>query len=102
MPCTRQKINRKKVEAALNTLCPKCGYIIPPAEIRRYDFNTMKSCMWQTFHTHKIRMIARQFLMCWILVDKSDRIFGGSLRGVLSFVSEKPCGGGFRKLPPIH
>jgi predicted RNA-binding Zn-ribbon protein involved in translation (DUF1610 family) len=39
---SKQKINRKKVEAALNTLCPKCGYSIPPAEIRRYDFNTMK------------------------------------------------------------
>ena len=38
----KQKINSEKVEAALNTLCPKCGYVIPPAEIRRYDFDTVK------------------------------------------------------------
>lgn len=39
---SKQKINLEKVQAALNTLCPKCGYVIQPAEIRRYDFNTMK------------------------------------------------------------
>jgi ribosomal protein S27AE len=32
----------EKVQAALNTLCPKCNYSIPPAEIRRVDFETMK------------------------------------------------------------
>jgi ribosomal protein S27AE len=37
----KQKLNREKVQAALNTLCPKCGYSIPPAEIRRVDFDTM-------------------------------------------------------------
>jgi ribosomal protein S27AE len=38
----KQKINREKVEAALNTLCPKCGYSITPAEIRRIDFDKMQ------------------------------------------------------------
>jgi hypothetical protein len=38
---SKQKINRERVQAALNTLCPKCGYSIPPAEIRRVDFDTM-------------------------------------------------------------
>ena len=38
----KQRINREKVQAALSTLCPKCGYSIPPAEIRRVDFDTMK------------------------------------------------------------
>jgi predicted RNA-binding Zn-ribbon protein involved in translation (DUF1610 family) len=37
----KQKINREKVEAALNTLCPKCGYSITPAEIRRVNNDTM-------------------------------------------------------------
>jgi ribosomal protein S27AE len=39
---TKQKINRAKVMAALNTLCPKCGYSIPPGEIRRVDFDKME------------------------------------------------------------
>ena len=39
---SKQKIDREKVNAALNALCPKCGYSIPPAEIRRVDFDTMK------------------------------------------------------------
>ncbi|MHB8218661.1 MAG: zf-TFIIB domain-containing protein [Candidatus Sulfotelmatobacter sp.] len=38
----KQKINLEKVLAALKTLCPKCGYVIPLSEIRRFDFNTMK------------------------------------------------------------
>lgn len=39
---SKQKINLEKVQASLNTLCLKCGYVIPPAEICRYDFNTIK------------------------------------------------------------
>ena len=31
-----------KLLAELKTLCPKCGYVIPPAEIGRFDFNTVK------------------------------------------------------------
>jgi ribosomal protein S27AE len=38
----KQKGNREKVQAALNTTCPKCGYSITPAEIRRVSFDTMK------------------------------------------------------------
>jgi hypothetical protein len=38
---TKQKINREKIQAALITLCPKCGYAIPPGEIRRIDFEQM-------------------------------------------------------------
>jgi ribosomal protein L37AE/L43A len=34
---SKQKINREKVQAALNTVCPKCGYSIPPEKIRRID-----------------------------------------------------------------
>jgi ribosomal protein L37AE/L43A len=34
---SKQKINREKVMAALNTLCPKCGCLIPPEKIRRID-----------------------------------------------------------------
>jgi ribosomal protein S27AE len=39
---TKQKINRDKVMAALNTPCPKCGHSIPPGEIRRVDFDKME------------------------------------------------------------
>jgi len=38
----KQKINREKVQAALNTLCPKCGTSIPPDKIRRIDFSRME------------------------------------------------------------
>jgi uncharacterized protein (UPF0212 family) len=34
----KQKINRDKVNAALSTRCPKCGYSIPPSQIARVDF----------------------------------------------------------------
>lgn len=34
----KQKINFAKVNAALDTPCPKCGYLIAPAELRRVDF----------------------------------------------------------------
>ncbi len=39
---SKQKINRETVQGALNTRCPKCGYSIPPAEIRRVDFEKME------------------------------------------------------------
>ena len=39
---SKQKINREKVQAALNTLCPKCGYSIPPERVRRIDFDSME------------------------------------------------------------
>jgi predicted RNA-binding Zn-ribbon protein involved in translation (DUF1610 family) len=32
---SRKKIDLEKVLASLHTLCPKCGYKIQPAEIRR-------------------------------------------------------------------
>ena len=35
---SKQKIDRTKVNAALNTQCPKCGYSIPPSQIARVDF----------------------------------------------------------------
>jgi hypothetical protein len=37
MPSSR-KINLEKVLASLDTLCPKCGKVISPAELRRIDF----------------------------------------------------------------
>jgi ribosomal protein S27AE len=41
-PMHKNKINRAKVLAALNTTCPECGYSISPAEIVRIDFERMK------------------------------------------------------------
>jgi Flp pilus assembly pilin Flp/ribosomal protein S27AE len=37
MPSSR-KINLEKVLAALDTVCPKCGKVISPAEVRSIDF----------------------------------------------------------------
>jgi predicted RNA-binding Zn-ribbon protein involved in translation (DUF1610 family) len=38
----KQKIKLAKVKAALGTPCPKCGHSIPPAEIRRVDFERVE------------------------------------------------------------
>ena len=38
----KQKINREKVNAALNTQCSKCGCLITPAQILRVDSQRMK------------------------------------------------------------
>jgi predicted RNA-binding Zn-ribbon protein involved in translation (DUF1610 family) len=38
----KQKINLEKVMASLNTICTKCGYSIPPARIRRVDFEQVQ------------------------------------------------------------
>jgi ribosomal protein L37AE/L43A len=35
---SRKKINLEKVRASLDAVCPKCGKLIPPAEVRRIDF----------------------------------------------------------------
>jgi predicted RNA-binding Zn-ribbon protein involved in translation (DUF1610 family) len=37
-----KKIDLAKVLAALDTVCPKCGKTIPPAEVQRIDFEGMK------------------------------------------------------------
>jgi len=42
LPMRKNKINREKVIAALNTTCPSCGYSITPAEVVRIDFERMK------------------------------------------------------------
>ena len=34
----KNKIDRAKVLAALNTVCPSCGYSITPIEVVRIDF----------------------------------------------------------------
>jgi predicted RNA-binding Zn-ribbon protein involved in translation (DUF1610 family) len=39
---SRKKINLEKVLASLDTLCPKCGKVITPAEMQRIDFERMK------------------------------------------------------------
>jgi hypothetical protein len=31
-------INLEKVRASLDAVCPKCGGLIPPADMRRIDF----------------------------------------------------------------
>jgi hypothetical protein len=38
----KPKINLEKVRAALDTVCPKCGRRIPPAEVQRIDFTRVK------------------------------------------------------------
>lgn len=38
----KQKINLEKVRACLDTLCPKCGSRIPPAEVQRIDSTRVK------------------------------------------------------------
>jgi hypothetical protein len=38
----KPKINLEKVKAALNTLCTKCGYAIPPDRVRRIDFQKVE------------------------------------------------------------
>jgi predicted RNA-binding Zn-ribbon protein involved in translation (DUF1610 family) len=35
----KKKIDLAAVLAALNTACTKCGYSIPPDQIRRIDFD---------------------------------------------------------------
>jgi predicted RNA-binding Zn-ribbon protein involved in translation (DUF1610 family) len=39
---SKQKINLEKVRASLNTLCPKCGYSIPPEKLYRIDSDQIK------------------------------------------------------------
>jgi predicted RNA-binding Zn-ribbon protein involved in translation (DUF1610 family) len=41
MPRAR-KINLEKVRASLDAVCPKCGKVIPPAEVRRIDFERIE------------------------------------------------------------
>jgi DNA-directed RNA polymerase subunit RPC12/RpoP len=41
MPRTT-KIDLAKVLASLDVVCPKCGYRIPPNEVQRIDFTSMK------------------------------------------------------------
>jgi ribosomal protein S27AE len=38
----KQKINLEKALASMNTLCPKCGRVIQPAEIRRVSFDEIE------------------------------------------------------------
>jgi transposase len=35
MPARRKIVDLEKLRASLTTLCPRCGYRIPPAEIQR-------------------------------------------------------------------
>jgi ribosomal protein S27AE len=37
-----RKINLEKVRASLDSVCPKCGRVIPPAEVRRVDFERIE------------------------------------------------------------
>jgi ribosomal protein L37AE/L43A len=41
MPKSR-KINLETVQASLDTTCPKCEKVIPPAEMQRIDFERLK------------------------------------------------------------
>jgi hypothetical protein len=42
MPRSR-KLNLDKVRASLDAVCPKCGGLISPAEVRRIDFERIES-----------------------------------------------------------
>ena len=37
-----QKIDLAKVQASLNTTCPKCGFTITPDQVKRVDFERME------------------------------------------------------------
>jgi ribosomal protein S27AE len=37
-----RRINLEKIMASLTTLCPKCGYSIPPNETQRVSFTEMR------------------------------------------------------------
>jgi predicted RNA-binding Zn-ribbon protein involved in translation (DUF1610 family) len=37
-----RKINLAKVQASLDAVCPKCGGLISPAQIRRIDFERIE------------------------------------------------------------
>jgi DNA-directed RNA polymerase subunit RPC12/RpoP len=37
-----RNLNREKVQASLDTPCPKCGFSISPALIRRVDFDRVE------------------------------------------------------------
>jgi predicted RNA-binding Zn-ribbon protein involved in translation (DUF1610 family) len=39
---SRKRFNLEKVQSSLDTICPKCGKIITPAEMQRVDFERMK------------------------------------------------------------
>jgi hypothetical protein len=42
-PCQeRRKINREKVLASMDKVCPKCAQVITPAEVRRIDFERIE------------------------------------------------------------
>ena len=41
-PMQKNKINRAEVMATLNTVCPKCGNSISPAQIMRIDSERMR------------------------------------------------------------
>jgi predicted RNA-binding Zn-ribbon protein involved in translation (DUF1610 family) len=37
--CMARKVNLAKARASLDTVCPKCGGLISPVQIRRVDFD---------------------------------------------------------------
>jgi hypothetical protein len=39
---SRKKINLETVQASLDAVCPRCGKLIPPAEVRRIDFERIE------------------------------------------------------------
>jgi predicted RNA-binding Zn-ribbon protein involved in translation (DUF1610 family) len=39
---SRKKINLEKVKASLDHVCPKCGGLITPAQVRRIDFERIE------------------------------------------------------------
>jgi len=39
---SRKKIDLRKVLASLNTICPKCGHTITPAELNRVSWDEIE------------------------------------------------------------
>jgi hypothetical protein len=48
MPRSR-KIDQTKIQASLDAQCPKCGELIPPAKVKRVDFDRMRCPSVETY-----------------------------------------------------
>lgn len=56
MPSSR-KINLEKVQVSLDKVCPKCGALTSPAEVRRIDFERIECpCAENSFAQDKSRL----------------------------------------------
>ena len=59
MPRSR-KVNLEKVLASLDTVCPKCGKVITPAEVKRIDFERIECPACEEQFDPAVRRMARE------------------------------------------